>query len=214
MREKKVFIDCVVGSRRLKTLREEKRLSHQALDELTGINKQSLINYERAGKEDGSEYGTRVNAFGGMSANAVVALAETLDVSTDYLLGLSNIKSPDADVQAICSYTGLSDKSVEMLHSLSYPDATIGDPEIIYAINLLLEALYKREDDGMALVDIARYLQENYEDITITSNAQDEDRVKKIAVSALEQEALNEITESLRWIKRKKMGEQDNGEHK
>ena len=116
MREKKVSIDYVTGSRRLKALREEKELSHQKLSEITEINKQSLINYERAGKEEGSEYATRADAFGGMSVNNAVALAKTFGVSTDYFLGLSDIKSPDADIQAICTYTGLSEKAVKQLH--------------------------------------------------------------------------------------------------
>lgn len=116
MREKKVCIDYVTGSRRLKALRDEKELSHQKLSEITEINKQSLINYERAGKEDGSEYATRADAFGGMSVNNAVALAKTFGVSTDYLLGLSDVKSPDADIQAICTYTGLSEKAVKQLH--------------------------------------------------------------------------------------------------
>lgn len=117
MREREIYIDYVEGSRRLKLLRENKKLSHQKLSEKTGINKQSLVNYERAGKDDGRELGTRINAFGGMSVNSAVALAKTLGVSTDYLLGLAEVSSPDANVQAICKYTGLSQSAVEHLHT-------------------------------------------------------------------------------------------------
>lgn len=125
MREKKKHIDYVIGSQRLKDLREGKKWSHQKLSEETKINKQSLINYERAGKDDGRELGTRINAFGGMSVNSAVALAKTFGVSTDYLLGLADVRSPDADVQAICKYTGLSQSAVERLHGLSSEHQTI-----------------------------------------------------------------------------------------
>lgn len=119
MRERKTIIDYVKGSQRLKALREEKKISHQDLSEKTDINKQSLINYEKAGKDDGREIGTRVDAFCGMSVNNAVALAKTFGVSTDYLLGLSSVRSPDVDVQAVCNYTGLSQSAVERLHSLN-----------------------------------------------------------------------------------------------
>lgn len=154
MRERNTFIDYVTGSQRLKALREEKGLSHQTLSDLTGINKQSLINYERAGKEDGSEYGTRVDAFGGMSINTAVALAKTFGVSTDYLLGLSSVKSPDADIQAICKYTGMSEKAVQASHKLK--DGGIKNSEYYM---LGVSKLFESGLEGLSVLDaIAEYL--------------------------------------------------------
>ena len=43
-------------------------------------------------------------------------IADHFHVSADYILGLSDIESPDKTVQAICEYTGLSEKAVELLH--------------------------------------------------------------------------------------------------
>lgn len=43
-------------------------------------------------------------------------IAQYFGVSTDYLLGLSDTKSPDAGAKAAVEYTGLSEEAVEQLH--------------------------------------------------------------------------------------------------
>lgn len=44
-------------------------------------------------------------------------IAKKCNVSTDYLLGISNIKSTDTELKAVCNYTGLSEKSIEKIAS-------------------------------------------------------------------------------------------------
>lgn len=44
-------------------------------------------------------------------------IAEKCNVSADYLLGLTNEKTPEQDIQAICKKTGLSEKSVSRIIS-------------------------------------------------------------------------------------------------
>ena len=46
----------------------------------------------------------------------LLKIAEILGVSADYLLGLSDVMTPDVKVQAICDYTGLSEDAVYILH--------------------------------------------------------------------------------------------------
>lgn len=48
----------------------------------------------------------------------IIAIAKELNVSTDYLLGLSGTPSVDEDVQAACKTTGLSEESVKLLHDM------------------------------------------------------------------------------------------------
>ena len=46
-------------------------------------------------------------------------IAEYFNVSTDYLLGLSNVKSTDTELKGVCEYTGLTEKAVAVLKNLN-----------------------------------------------------------------------------------------------
>lgn len=39
-------------------------------------------------------------------ADAVVKIAKYFNVTSDWLLGLTNVKTPDGDVRRVCDYTG------------------------------------------------------------------------------------------------------------
>lgn len=43
--------------------------------------------------------------------------SEYFEVSADWLLGLSDVQKLDADLKAVCEYTGLTEQSVDILHS-------------------------------------------------------------------------------------------------
>lgn len=45
----------------------------------------------------------------------IIQIAKTLNVSTDYLLGLSNVATADIEIKSICDYTGLDEKAVNAL---------------------------------------------------------------------------------------------------
>ncbi len=51
-------------------------------------------------------------------------LCRTLNVSADYLLGLSDVVSVDPEIGAICEYTGLSAECIDLLHI----DSLVLDP--------------------------------------------------------------------------------------
>ena len=46
-------------------------------------------------------------------------ICEKTGVSADWLLGLSDVKRPDANIKAVCEYTGLSQATVELLHGFN-----------------------------------------------------------------------------------------------
>ena len=46
-------------------------------------------------------------------------IAHNCGVSADWLIGMTDCKTKDADVRSICDYTGLSEKAVECLHTMA-----------------------------------------------------------------------------------------------
>lgn len=89
------------GSILKKTRKESEFKTLEALAVAVGVSRQSLGHYET---------GTR---FPDTETLRKIALA--LRVSSDYLLGLTDVKSPDTSARSICKETRLSEKAVEIL---------------------------------------------------------------------------------------------------
>ena len=66
----------------------------------------------------------------------VKQICERCNVSADWLLGLCDVKRPNANIQAVCKYTGLSEKAVSYLHHLNGTDLYLRS--YIETTNLLL----------------------------------------------------------------------------
>ena len=83
---------------RLRGLRTGAELSQAALAKALGIVKSTLGLYET---------GDTVP-----DARTLCAIANYFEVSSDWLLGLSSVKERNADLQAICDYTGLTPQTI------------------------------------------------------------------------------------------------------
>lgn len=83
---------------RITELRKERGLKRQQAADDLGITRASLEFYEKGKRKPDIEMTARI--------------AEYYNVSADYLLGLSEGKTINDDLQAICKYTGLSDTVV------------------------------------------------------------------------------------------------------
>lgn len=90
-----------VFAQRLIQLREDNNITQQALADDLEITRQSLSLYEKADRT--------------INIDLLYKIAKYFDVSADYLLGLTDNKTNDITVKAICEYTGLSDEAVESL---------------------------------------------------------------------------------------------------
>lgn len=89
---------------RIAHIRAQKNMSQQELAEKIGIKRETVTMWETNKRQ--------------IKATAIIELSKALGVSADYLLGLSDVKSNDLTVKAMCEYTGLSDEAVKYLHSL------------------------------------------------------------------------------------------------
>lgn len=93
-------------SKRIVSLREEKGETQQELANAIGITRQSLSRYEIAART--------------VSVEVLGALAQHFGVSADYLLGLSDVRSVEQDMQTACEVTGLTEKAIENIQSTYY----------------------------------------------------------------------------------------------
>ncbi len=117
-------------SKRIVSLREEKGETQQELANAVGITRQSLSRYEIAART--------------ASVEVLGALAQHFNVSADYLLGLSDVKSTEQDIQTACEVTGLSEKAVLSLCERKEKSHIYGDmisSENFHEIAALLQEL-------------------------------------------------------------------------
>lgn len=98
---------------RLRELREKKGISQEGLARDFEVSKSTIGLYETGD--------TLPNA------KTLHDLAVYFDVSADYLLGLQDTPSTDADVKVICEYTGLSEGAVKRLSDVknSHPNIDV-----------------------------------------------------------------------------------------
>ena len=88
---------------RFAALKKESGETNKDLQEAFGLSLSALINYQ-TGKR------TPDIAF-------LHKLAQHFGVSADYLLGLSDVRSTEQDMQTACEVTGLSEKAIENIQS-------------------------------------------------------------------------------------------------
>lgn len=93
--------------RRLRELMEQNKATQQAVASAIGIKRQSVAQYL-----DGQTLPV---------VDKLDALAEYFGVSADYLLGRTDVKTPDISTRAICDKTFLSERAVEHLLRVERP---------------------------------------------------------------------------------------------
>lgn len=100
----------------IKELREKAGESQEQLAiALNAPNRETITRWENGARDLKREH--------------IIAIAQHFNVSTDYLLGLSDIQTTDTDIQNACKVTGLSETAIKHIAAL----ATITD--ILKVIN-------------------------------------------------------------------------------
>ena len=116
-------ISFTLGNR-LEELRKSKGLTHVALakqlEEKYGItvSRDSLMSYEIS-----SEFRAKASKLPnlGMRVEYLYCLADFYGVSFDYLLGKTDIMTPNTKIRDICEITGLSEESIKILANWNNP---------------------------------------------------------------------------------------------
>lgn len=115
----------------LRELMRERNATQQELAKELGKTRQSISYYC-----DGSS---------SPDWETIAKIAKAYSVSSDWLLGLSDVKTPHTDIKAVCEFTGLSEQAVTSLKayskkSVSFISELLEKAEITH-IDLLYENL-------------------------------------------------------------------------
>ena len=123
----------LIINERIGVLRTERNLSGREFAEKLGVTRSTVNNWETGGYN--------------VKADDLEKICKTFNVSADWLIGLSDVKNPEANVQAIHDYTGLSESAIDVLHNMKpdYRSALIPileDPSIEAAGGYIFFALW------------------------------------------------------------------------
>lgn len=117
----------------IKKLREQAGESQEQLAVALNVpNRETITRWENGSRDLKREH--------------IIAIARHFNVSSDYLLGLSDISSTNEDIKIACNVTGLSEKSIDVLI------AARKHPSLwnVETVNLILESEY----DFISLYDL------------------------------------------------------------
>ena len=127
MARKKVTNNFKVFPERLSALMKERQTTQQALASVLGVKRQTISLYKSGQSMPDAEQ--------------LKNIAKFFDVSADWLLGLTKIKSRDFGIQQICDKTGLSEQAInnitDIKHQKSRRDFVLSMPEVL---NKILES--------------------------------------------------------------------------
>lgn len=133
-------------AQRLVMLREDKGLTQQQLADILGVTRQSLSLYEKAERT--------------INIDLLAKIADEFEVTTDFLLGRSNAKTLDTNIQSICKHTGLSSEAVRGITSFHW--FTFGDISIINYLFEEIAVAFDNWDNGYEiplLLTISRFFE-------------------------------------------------------
>lgn len=126
-------------AQRLVSLREEENKTQQELADEIGITRQSLSLYEKAERT--------------INIELLARIADYFKVSTDYLMGRTDIKSMDNDIKTACKVTGLSEETIKIISELPICDFNLEFPRID-----TLNAIIKNDNFRRFIDNASKYL--------------------------------------------------------
>lgn len=159
---------------------------------------------------------SRIEGKNEVSSSFLLSAAKFFNVSTDYLLGLTEVKSQDINTRAICEEIGFTEKSVEILrHVKKLTESPIipisqNCSETLAFLNKLCseEFGFKLQEIGKIKTNLFSYLTfsyKQYDDIVNSTNSNDisqsfyiaEENAKSVFLSLFELSKLFEKMQNI-----------------
>ena len=114
------------------------------------------------------------NGTRNLTIDFIAMYARYFNVSSDYLLGLSEVRTVSPDTAMICRVTGLDDKAVRTLSEINEPTSFESPKEIIKTLNYLIGELnYREQENGFScngqsvLLRLSEYLMNSGEEAQV-----------------------------------------------
>ena len=142
---------------RLRKLIEDTGVSQTELAAAIGVTRQAVNSYTLGNTVPNSD--------------VLLNIAKYFDVSSDYLLGLSDVKSVDVTKKEICDIIGLSEKSInnfEMLNQIKKLEKVFSDLSLLTlsekncSPNKIDYMHYRLENKFFSYIDVINYFAENF----------------------------------------------------
>ena len=115
-----IGFNCYEVSKRIRQLRESQNLTQLQLAEKLNVSEQLIKNYEKAYLSNGQSTGRasdKTTAIAGMKIETLHKISQVFNVSTDYILGLSSIKSSESTIIDMVKSTGLTEQNILSLNA-------------------------------------------------------------------------------------------------
>lgn len=208
MARKSVTDDFQKFPERLSSLMKERGVTQQDLANALGVKRQTISLYKSGQSTPDAKLLRDLSVF--------------FKISSDYLLGLTDIKTPDVNIKAISEETGLSENCIEILKIIHRTDICADKSGIVkYEFSETINCLVEHEPDFNPIVWIGRYLSVPSIDRThyITVNGEvkkknadsstEKDAFCDISSYAIENAFLREVTTQLIMLKKELNSERD-----
>lgn len=136
-----------VLAERMTELRKKHNFTQEDIAKYLDCNRATVANYENGKRQP--DY------------NTLIKLAKRYNVTTDYLLGVTDVTTTNIALKFICDYTGLSEKSVDILHYFN------GSDLICPTVNLLIES-----EANFLLSELYTGVEDEFQKITLQEREQ------------------------------------------
>lgn len=89
------------------------------------------------------------------NTSQIIQIANYLNVSTDYLLGVTDVATTDKDLKFVCDYTGLDETSINFFHfNNSIKEMTNFNEEAIEFLQFLISKIHYTPSFSMNIYDV------------------------------------------------------------